>query len=464
MDYVEPSSIYWRPLDSCGSEALYTGSDNVQVPTPGYNLGYDIAPLQYIQQYVNGAWAYSTGAGHTVGLTDTGVDLTYGTAAEWSSSNFSSGLSSGRPPFYQVFPTSSPGCSHGSRSAGIIAAPRNGRSSVGVAYRAGLVSGFTANDVVAPSGGWWAIREVVTQGARTVSMPWGFVVWSDAVADEIRYWRALADVLFIGAAGTTNWGALNQNVVFFPASMPEVFAVSGAELANPGVRPPDVHYGTALDAIAFTNSLTTGRGVYSGSQQLTKLGGSSGATALATGIAALVRARYPTQSESWVRNRLVSTGGLACGALSSWHVLLNAEAAVGGLCAYAGRPSGVNQIVFDRVAAGDTRTSTTEEYCMIASGGVGPLTISWPVALPGSSGSGPYCRRFTFSRGTYVATVRANMRDAGTPGAIERSYSTTVQVVDMDNNPGCPTCVRPLGPAVGVEGQRSLPRRRVSAP
>ncbi len=285
-------------------------------------------------------------------------------------------------------------------------------------------------------------------------MPWGFVVWSDAVADEIRYWRALQDVLFLGAAGTTNWGALNQNVVFFPASMSEVFAVSGAEIADPNVRPPDVHYGTALDGVAFTNSLTTGRGAYSGSQQLTKLGGSSGATALATGIAALVRARYPTQSESWVRARLVSTGGVACGPLSSWHVLLNAEAAVGGICVYMGRPLGTTQITFDRVAAGDTRTETTEEYCLSASGGSGPLSISWPVALPGSSGSGPFCRRFTFARGTYSATVRANMRDTGTPGALERSYMTTVNVVDMDNNPGCPTCVRPVGLGRDVGARR----------
>ncbi len=139
VDFVEPSRIDWRTFDSCGSEIPYTGSDNVQVATPGYNLGYDIAPLQYLRQNVDGAWAYTAGASHTVGLTDTGVDLTYGAAAEWSSTHFSSGMSSGRPAFVQTFPAGSPDCSHGSRSAGIIGAPRNGRSSVGVAYRAGRV-------------------------------------------------------------------------------------------------------------------------------------------------------------------------------------------------------------------------------------------------------------------------------------------------------------------------------------
>jgi subtilisin family serine protease len=422
---------------------------------------------------VDGAWPYSTGQGITVGLTDTGVDLSYGVSAEWSTSQFAQGLSSGRPPFQQYLVDQGPSnitCAHGSRSAGLIGAPRNGRSMVGVAYKSGLLSAYIDSDVLpAQFAARNGIRQVAQMGAKVISMPWGILndaqipVWSDIIADEIRYWDAPGrDVLFVAAAGTSPWAGLNQNYVVFPAEMAEVLALSAVELADPMIRPTDAHYGLPLDVVAYTNNLTTGMGVYSGSQQFTSLGGSSGATAVATGIAALVRSRYPSADNQWVRNRLVSTGGMSCGNLRGWHIVLNAEAAVGGVCVPNGSPAGTTQITFDRAAYGDIRTSTIEEFCLNFTGGTGPFSITWPNALPGSAGSGPYCRRYTFNRGTYTATLRANLRDQGTTGALERSYSKTVNVVDLENNPGCTTCVR-ISSLKGLEitkpGKRRSPIR-----
>ena len=269
-------------------------------------------------------------------------------------------------------------------------------------------------------------------------------VWSDMIADEIAYWVYYGDVLFVSAAGTLPIAPLSQNFVVFPAVMPITLAVSAAELGNPMERPSDANYGPELDVVAFTNALTTPAYPNAGTQQLTSLGGSSGATAIATGIGALVRARYPWMSESAVRNRLQSTAGLACGNLPSWHLLLNAQAAVGGPCVYQGKPLGTTSIVFDRAAYGDFRTETTEQYCLQVSGD-GTIQVNWVSALPGSSGSSPNCRRYTFARGTYSANVTATVRDLSFP-VPERGYSLTVSVVDLDANPGCPTCVRPASP------------------
>lgn len=478
VDYVEPRALRAQSMDSwaCGSGNQSSGNDHV-VNTPGFNLGYDIAPYQFVAMMVHAAWPYSTGNGVVIGLTDTGVDsYSLGDASEWSLSHFDEGLSAGRPDFQQLlFGHTVINCDHGSRSAGLMAAPRNGRSMVGVAYRSALISVYQDTDVVPDQGvARDAIRAAAEFGApiltgkRVISMPWAILsdlyqsIWSDVIADEIRYWSepvAGRDVVFVGAAGTSP-DELNQNTVVFPAVMNEVLSVSAAELPDPMIRPGSVHHGPELDVIAYTHGLTTGTGPYSGSQVFTSLGGSSGATAIAAGIAALVRARYPTWNNVQVRERMISTGGVLCGNLASWHRMLNAEAAVGGLCVPNGRPYGTPSVTFDRAAYGDTRTETIEEYCLNFSGGVGPFDVDWPNSLPGSAGSGPYCRRYTFHRGTYTANIHADIRDLGVPGAIERSYSITVSVVDLDNNPGCPECFRLKGRTPSVV-QPSRVRRSV---
>ncbi len=452
VDFVEPRLQRLVPFDfiPC-SQDLYTRADFYQVPTPGFNLGYDIAPLQYKSMLIDGAWPYSTGQGVNIGLTDTGVDLSYGAAAEWSSLHFREGQSANRSLFQQVNVSGNPTvtCGHGSKSAGLIAAPRNGRSMVGVAYGAGLISAYQNASVVvtdgtAPS---LAIRAVAQRGARVISLPWGMFhpvygyIYSSTVAMEIQYWAAPGpgrDIVFVGAAGTSPPPFI-QNGVLFPARMPEVLAVSAANPSDPALRPAYANYGPELDVIAYTEELTTGTGSLSGSQSFTTLGGSSGATAVVTGLAALVRARFPSISNDSVRKRIVGTGRFACDKLSGWHIMVNAQAAVGGLCVPNGSPVGPSSLMFDRLAF-DPRTSTTAQYCINFSGGTGPVSITWNAALPGAPGSAPNCRVYTFSRGNYTRTITATLRDLGKPASVVRGYSIAVTVNDLQNNPSCPGC------------------------
>jgi hypothetical protein len=159
-----------------------------------------------------------------------------------------------------------------------------------------------------------------------------------------------------------------------------------------------------------------------------------------TGIAALVRARFPSISNDSVRKRIVNTGKFACDKLSGWHIMVNAQAAVGGLCVPNGSPAGPSSLMFDRLAY-DPRTSMTAQYCINYSGGVGPISITWNAALPGAPGSAPNCRVYTFARGNYTRTITATLRDMGKSGSIVRGYSIVVNVTDMQNNPSCPGCI-----------------------
>lgn len=84
---------------------------------------------------------------------------------------------------------------------------------------------------------------------------------------------------------------------YFPGSMPEVFTVSATTISNPMALEATSHFGPGTDAIAYTNIATSGKGPYSGQSGLvTLIGGASGATGAATGIAALVRSRFPYES------------------------------------------------------------------------------------------------------------------------------------------------------------------------
>src|SRR6185436_17171129 len=104
----------------------------------------------------------------TVGITDTGLD-TDG-SSEFSPTNVASGESAGRTlTLYSNRGTFSPVCSHGTRITGLVAAPKNGRSIVGVAYRANIVGAYQAdgeNPNVFDAAG--AIDVVAGAGARVV--------------------------------------------------------------------------------------------------------------------------------------------------------------------------------------------------------------------------------------------------------------------------------------------------------
>ena len=304
VDYVEPM-IAVGDLNShagvggCSWGDPWTGDRQ-------YTASGDIYSQKLTAMNVPAAWTLSSGAGVTVGLIDTGISQGQGQFM----SSFNAGESSGRtlrlmyvtPTFTSAYDE----CGHGTRMAGIIAAPRDGSSVGGIAYRSNLVSVRHANGVAAVSSSDAAasVRGAAQAGSQVVVMAWESLNWWWQVSDEIEYWHYNRPILFVAAAGTSGCGdgILDSNVVF-PADMPEVMAVTGITYPNGGV-PCGIHYGSDVEVTAYLDIPSTGR--YTA--DVVGMGGSSNATAVVGSIAALTWSRNPTLTRDQLRARLQQSG------------------------------------------------------------------------------------------------------------------------------------------------------------
>ena len=373
---------------SSGGQNVYSGSLTPVATSWGY---YDYVSDEFVTMAIPNAWNMSRGDGVLVGITDTGMDSEGD--SEWSPSYASSGMSAGRSVTNSsLWANTTPSCSHGTRIAGLVGAPRNGRSTVGAAYRANIVSIYQADgehpDAMNASMAIDAAAGIY--GAKIVVMAWGEMQWYSSIANYIYYYYINQDVLFIGAAGTcflgNSWCPRMDSAVF-PAEMEEVLAVSGAN--SDGSRPVTMYnYGNKSGVLAYTNLATTGMRM----SQIVTIGGSSGATGVVAGIAALVRARNPSLTNRQVMDRIMKTSGSQCGAPAVWREsMVNASAAVGGPCVqrlradlayYINDPWVPNRINSYSAFVAKSYTSG------FAAGGSGVYDVQWitgPGAIPVST-------------------------------------------------------------------------------
>ena len=337
IDYVEPRRL---PASIAGvggcSQVGYNGP-LVSINLPGG--GGDWIGPGYDRMNIINAWNITDGASALIGLSDTGLDTEggdYETASEFSPQFFASGMSSGRT--LEEYNGASQ-CGHGTRVAGLIAAPRNGRSMMGVAYHASLISSRHGDGVWLDGNvdGWdafWSVRTLLLAGASTVSMAWGMTNASGAVSDEIDRGFYTQDVAFVGAAGTC--GVVggycgNSETAVFPASKMEVYAATGANYDDEGSRPGNVYdFGEGkAGSLSYTNLPTTGRQY---GRYLTPIEGSSGATGIITGVMALVRSHNPWMSAQMVYDRMYNANHCSFNRVWKGGYLVNASAAVGGPC------------------------------------------------------------------------------------------------------------------------------------
>ncbi len=299
----------------------------------------------YLQMGISQAWNQSTGAGITVGVIDTGLSPNQ----PLMGSSFNSGESSDRSVLkfgtyktgfwlWKSYDGPNDQCGHGTAMAGVVAAPRNSvGNAVGVAYNSNLISVRGTSDVIVNTSDEknGVAEALVLLGNRSdvkiISMSIGDVFSNSKVADAVRYAYNRGKLIF-AAAGTsttfTNWVG-----VIFPATMAETVAVTGVKEGNVYQRCDTCHSGgkvefTVVMERAGTNTkpLTVAN---SGDSPAT-VGGSSVATATASGIAALVWAKNPGWSRDQVLNQLRSTSALFPNKNSQYgYGNLNAAAAVG---------------------------------------------------------------------------------------------------------------------------------------
>lgn len=356
VDYVEPAI-----MDPVGDGWASGCSDGDPWSSSTTIAGGDLVAQSFIDMGIERAWLRAPGgAGMTIGLIDTGI----ATTQDQLQSNFTSGESTDRwVRDYWVNGTQGQ-CSHGTRMAGVIGAPKNGSGAVGVAWKANLAS-VTHADNVYNLEGWYAaqgIRKGIDNGAQIVTLAFQVEQESFYVEDEIRWQYNNTQVLFIGAAGTSTWILPNANVVF-PAEMAEVFAVTGSDPLNPDEPCGDCHFGDKVELAAIITQATHGKDAGS----MTDIKGSSVAAAVISGIAALIWQRYPGSSRAYVVDRLRYSGKRGVKGPEIGYGTTNAMKALGGM--YHVTVSGQTEFL--------TSTEVTETYSLQPNGGDGPFSYYW---------------------------------------------------------------------------------------
>jgi type VII secretion-associated serine protease mycosin len=263
--------------------------------------------------HVRQAQKISTGKGVTIAVIDSGIDNTRpalkGQVLDGKC------FASAR----DIEPTWDPN-GHGTAMAGLIAGDGSDRRHIlGVAPGAKLMplclSGANVTDNALFEGIAPAVRYAVDHGAKIINLSLGAYekhaedVTVAKLHSAIRY-AEQHDVLLVAGAG--NRGQDNEGIIS-PASIPGVIAVGGTDQRGESwagsIEAKQVALAAPSEHLLTTNTGTVedlkhGPRSTSGYQIVD---GTSAATALVSGAAALVRAKYPTLDAANVINRLIKT-------------------------------------------------------------------------------------------------------------------------------------------------------------
>jgi serine protease len=315
VDYVEPlnPSLRASSLPGCAGAAL----DPAAFATTAEG---DVLPWTFERQGIPSAWkrlVRGPGKDVTVAVLDTGVireqaqiqlpQFADGKSSHRSAVNIGSNLYDGGDTPWST-------CDHGTRIAGLTAAPMDGRNVVGVAWKANLITVMSHASVVVGDPDAMAIARGIriarAAGARIFVMAFGNQLPNGALmnllSDMIRFEFHRTDqpgVLFVGAAGTFVCPFGN---VAWPAYLDEVIAVAGVRMDEMTVS-SDSCSGNAVDTAAIIEPgdiETTGHSA----QGVIGIGGSSGATATIAGVLALIWSSHPDWTRDDVRQRLFASG------------------------------------------------------------------------------------------------------------------------------------------------------------
>ncbi len=262
------------------------------------------------------AWPFATGRGVTVAVLDSGVDAhqpgLHGRVGAGADFLHGKGNRSG----------DSDCVGHGTEVGGIIAAQRaDSIGFAGIAPGAKLLpvtvsekevmsDGDTSGDTVDAAGLAAAVRWAVDAGADVLNM--SLVLYDDdpRLRAAIGYAQGKG-VVVVAAVG--NEGARDaKNREPYPASYDGVIGV-GAVDSN-GFRADSSQHGSYVDVVApGVQVVTTAR--HSGQ---VRVDGTSFATPFVSGVAALVRQRYPRLTPAQVATRIMATANPASGGTDSY--------------------------------------------------------------------------------------------------------------------------------------------------
>ena len=334
--YVEPVS-YDRNLNQ--KDQMIESASGCGSNTPDYGIingshYTTIAPnakqsWNYSGHGVLQAWGRATGKGIKVFVVDSGCS--------WAQDNlgvsFNSGASYGRTlerivtlpqDTWLGIPIGSPetsndGCGHGTSMAGVIAAPRcSDGNAVGIAYNCNLITCRAATDVFLDEAR--EVKGVVdafTNAAnrsdvRIISMSMGRITSSSYITDAVRYAYGKGKLIFTAAGTSFGWTSGWAGVIF-PATMPEIQAVTGVKDLTSLTACSVCHTGSEVDFVVTMERNADGQHpltVADSGDWPSTVGGSSVATASMAGMSALLWSRYPTLTRDQLIVRLQQSSSL----------------------------------------------------------------------------------------------------------------------------------------------------------
>jgi type VII secretion-associated serine protease mycosin len=258
---------------------------------------------------VQKAWPVTRGKGVTVAVLDTGVD---GSAPDLAGS-----VTTGPDETAGVDPAGyHPPRLHGTYIASLIAGHGSGagrRSGViGVAPAAAILSvrvilddgepGFgefaaeSANDDAIGTG----IRYAVRHGARVINMSLGSTAPTKGLRMALAY-AAAHGVTVVAAAGNNGAAQHGYTPLSYPAAFPGVIAVAAVSLTGKRAAFSDDNSSVVLSAPGV-NVVGAGPG-----GSYLEADGTSPASAIVAGVAALIRARYPRLTPVQVEQALLTS-------------------------------------------------------------------------------------------------------------------------------------------------------------
>ncbi len=298
----------------CGG---YVGNTNLKVGTDYTNITPNAKQSwNYTYHNIPQAWNTSTGAGIKIMVIDTGVSPDQNNM----NSDFNQGLSSGRT-LQKIFTL--PGatsaddvCGHGTAMSSTATAPRcTDGNSVGVAYNSNLLICKAVNDVIIDNGDEVkGVSDAYTDAGddtsvRIISLSIGRLTNSSQIKDAINYAYNKGKLMFCAAGTSTDFTSKFVGVIF-PATLPQVEAVTGVKNGNTLAACGDCHKGKQVEFVIVMER-TSDKGTplcnaMSGDVPST-VGGSSVATSSSAGIAALVWSAHPTETRDQILNRLITT-------------------------------------------------------------------------------------------------------------------------------------------------------------
>lgn len=276
------------------------------------------------QSGIEKAWDLSQGEGVKIAVIDSGIDKNHPDlkgvvvgGADFSGSGSKDGSKGigAEPEHGTLVATMLAGRGHGNATATPKATagakagdtPGAGPDGVlGVAPKAQLLSASVWLGSENPSGKNVddqipaAVRWAVDQGAKVINMSLGSssTAWPQSWDDAFAYAEA-KDVVIVAAAGNRKSGS---EQVGAPATIPGVLAVGGLDkdgTASVDSSSQGISIGVSAPAEDLVGGLP-GKGY-------AQWNGTSGATPIVAGVAALIRAKHPDMSAAQVINRIIST-------------------------------------------------------------------------------------------------------------------------------------------------------------